>query len=96
VIIRKATTDVFSNPEAARVVAKFTEAYVYGVALDYCVKYACIGARRLGLSVYVIRDAVRAISAEGEKNAIATLRRRGVRFLTVKGLKRRLAVWTRG
>jgi nicotinamidase/pyrazinamidase len=35
--------------------------YVMGLATDYCVKYSCLDAVRLGLNVYVIEDACRGI-----------------------------------
>lgn len=88
-VLRKFTTDVFSNPAVGRAVGRYTDAYVYGVALDYCVKTACLGARRLGLRVYMVKDAVKAISPGTGRAVMALLRRRGVRFITMKGLKRR-------
>ncbi len=90
-VIKKAHIDVFSNPAAARTLSKFSDVYVYGVALDYCVKTACLGARRLGLRVFAVKDAIKALSPETGRAAADQLRRHGVRFITMKGLKRRLS-----
>jgi nicotinamidase/pyrazinamidase len=92
IMIKKSTLDVFSNPAVAKALSKFSDVYVYGVALDYCVKTACLGARRQGLRVYMVRDAVKAISPKTGKAAADVLRRHAVRFITMKGLQRRLAL----
>jgi nicotinamidase/pyrazinamidase len=89
-LVRKHTYDPFSNPRTAKILCRFTEAYVYGVAIDYCVKKACLAARRMGLSVYLIKDATKAVSPETGRAAIGSLRSGGVRFITTGGLKRRI------
>lgn len=35
--------------------------FVCGLATDYCVKYTCQDALKLGYTVYVIRDGVRGV-----------------------------------
>jgi nicotinamidase/pyrazinamidase len=42
-----------------------TRVFLAGLAYDYCVAYSALDARRLGLQVYVLRDACRAIDLEG-------------------------------
>jgi nicotinamidase/pyrazinamidase len=92
VMIAKRTFDVFSNPRTRAELAKFTDVYVYGVALDYCVKAACQGARRLGLRVYLIKDATRAVAPRSGKAAAGLLRRNGVCFVMTRGLQRRISL----
>ncbi|MFA5100738.1 MAG: isochorismatase family protein, partial [Candidatus Omnitrophota bacterium] len=70
VMVRKCTCDAFSNPRTKRLLSGFTDVYVYGVALDYCVKAACLGAVKLGLRVYLIKDATKAVSPETGRAAI--------------------------
>lgn len=41
--------------------------FICGLALDYCVYYSCMDARREGFDVLVIEDACRAIDLEGSK-----------------------------
>jgi nicotinamidase/pyrazinamidase len=91
ILVPKRTYDAFSNPRTARLLSGFTDVYVYGVALDYCVKAACLGARRLGLRVYLIKDATKAVSPKTGRAAMELLRGRGVCFITTGGLKRRIA-----
>ena len=43
VILEKDTYDVFVNPNLGRILKPFKAVFIYGVALDYCVKYAVLG-----------------------------------------------------
>jgi len=81
-IFEKSTFDVFSNPNAARLIETIDvgEYVVFGVATDYCVKAAAIGLRERGQRVAVVEDAVRAVSPETGRQALDEMRRRGVRF----------------
>jgi len=81
-IFEKSTFDVFSNPNAARLIETIDvgEYVVFGVATDYCVKVAAIGLRERGQRVAVVEDAVRAVSPETGRQALDEMRRRGVRF----------------
>ena len=42
----------------------FSEIYLMGLALDYCVKYSTLDARHLGLNTHVILDGCRGINLE--------------------------------
>ena len=92
IFIRKKTYDVFSNPAAFEALAGFSDVYVYGVALDYCVKADCLGALKLGLNVYLIKDATKAISPVTGKEALRLLRTSGVHIITSRSLKRRIGL----
>jgi nicotinamidase/pyrazinamidase len=46
--------------------------FLAGLAYDYCVGYSALDARRLGLHVFVLRDACRAIDLNGSVAAIET------------------------
>jgi nicotinamidase/pyrazinamidase len=53
--------------------------FVAGLALDYCVGFSALDARRVGLEAVVIEDACRAIDLEGSLTAMrSSLRRDGV------------------
>ena len=46
--------------------------FLAGLAYDYCVRFSAVDARRLGLRVFVLRDACRAIDLSGSVAAIET------------------------
>lgn len=67
-----------------------THLVVGGLATDYCVKNSVLGARRAGLDVTVLIDAVRAVELEpGDgRKALADMFAAGARFSTVERLLR--------
>lgn len=59
-----------------------TRVFLAGLAYDYCVAYSALDARRLGLQVYVLRDACRAIDLEGSvAKTNAEFAKNGVRVI---------------
>ncbi len=64
--------------------------YVGGLATDYCVKYACLDARRSGYTVYLLTDACRAVNIKptDETDALEEMRRAGVIFTTTDEILR--------
>ena len=79
--LEKREYDVFSHPEADRVVAAYDrdkpQFVVYGVATDYCVKAAVHGLLDRGCEVAVVVDAIRAIDVEHEQDVLTEFTRRG-------------------
>ncbi len=64
VLIRKHRFDVFSNPNTRTVIEAWdpTEIVIYGVTLDYCVKYAIDGLIDIGIpSIALVLDATKPI-----------------------------------
>lgn len=59
-----------------------SETIVYGVATDYCVKAAAIGFRERGFEVYVVSDAIRAVSPETGEEALEEMLKAGVNLIT--------------
>src|SRR3989338_10066840 len=57
--ILKQKNDVFSNPNLKLILNGTKEAYVYGVATDYCVKVAVLGLIKIGIETYIIKDAIK-------------------------------------
>jgi nicotinamidase/pyrazinamidase len=87
IIIEKQAFDVFSNPIAERLLRVLPpRAIVFGVATEYCVKSACLGLRKRGVQTVVINDAIRAISPETEKTAMAEMKQAGVEFISLEML----------
>lgn len=79
--LEKREFDVFSHPEADRVVAAYNAEgptfVVYGVATDYCVQAAALGLLERGCKVALVVDAVRAIDQEVEADVFAELIHQG-------------------
>ena len=87
----KQTTDVFDNPntENALKILKPEIAVVYGVATDYCVKNAAVGLRKHGLEVYIVEDAVKAVSEEAGVSALAEMESIGIKKIPAYEITRK-------
>ena len=66
IVIEKNDLDMFSNPHVPAVLSalEVTECLVYGVFIDYCVKYAIMGLLRTGRQVSLVTEASASISQE--------------------------------
>ena len=82
--IAKRRYDVFSHPEADRVVREYARNdptfVVYGVATDYCVRACVEGLLDRGLRVAVVVDAIRAIDRAAEPEILGEFIDRGVQL----------------
>jgi nicotinamidase/pyrazinamidase len=84
IIIEKQKFDVFSNPVTGKLLRALpAHAIVFGVATDYCVRAAALGLRNLGIKTAVVSDAIRAVAADTERQAIEEMRQAGVEFSSV-------------
>jgi nicotinamidase/pyrazinamidase len=87
-LLNKRALDVFTNANVPAVLrALEPQAIVlYGVATDFCNRYAVEGLLRAlpQVELYVVSDAVRAIVPEEGERLIAGWRKRGVRIVTVR------------
>lgn len=60
-----------------------TSVYVVGLALDFCVAWTALHARRERFTTYVVLDACRAIDKDGSlENAMSKMQHAGVNFIT--------------
>ena len=84
IIIEKNTYDVFTNFNLSRLLKPFNEAFVYGVALDYCVKYAVLGLLQSGLKVNLVMDAISAVEPKEGKALLAKFKNNGVKLVKTK------------
>src|SRR5215210_3683406 len=77
--LQKRRYDLFSHPDAPRIVALYGRdrptMVVYGVATDYCVRAAVLGLLARGHRVSVVVDAVRAVVAEQEPEILTEFAR---------------------
>jgi nicotinamidase/pyrazinamidase len=93
VVIRKESIDVFDNPNTDELVelAKPEAVAVFGVALDFCVKYVLHGlAKHDGIKCILLRDVVKGLDPKTEGNIIDDLRAGGVEITDWAEFKRRL------
>jgi nicotinamidase/pyrazinamidase len=91
--IPKHTFDVFSNPKTKQILSKFKSAFVYGVALDYCVKAACLGLVDSGIKTYLVKDATKAVSPKTGSQTLRLLKSKGINFINTKELIERMPLW---
>ncbi len=88
----KQNYDVFTNPAAEYVLkaGKVDEAIVYGVATEYCVKAAVLGMQQRGIQTYVLTDAIKGITPQGEKSALEEMTSSGAILTTTKEIYKML------
>lgn len=92
VILRKRKLDIWTSVAARQLLEQVTADawYVFGVATDYCVKSAALGLANAGQPTYVVTDAVRAITPQGDQAAMDEMHAAGVRFVTTEEVLQRL------
>ena len=87
-LLNKRAVDVFTNANVPTLLSALgPEAVVlYGVATDFCNRYAVEGLLRLlpEVELYLVSDAVRAIVPEEGERLIAAWTERGIRMVTVR------------
>jgi nicotinamidase/pyrazinamidase len=83
-IIEKNDLDFFSNPHVPSVLSalEVTECVVYGVFIDYCVKFAIMGLLRSGRQVSLVTDASASISQEAGNQVIRDFVAAGGRLIS--------------
>jgi len=83
--IQKRRYDVFSHPDAGRIIAIYgadgPTFVVYGVATDYCVKAAVQGLLARGHRVAIVADAIRAVDPAAEPEILTHLARSGAMLI---------------
>jgi nicotinamidase-related amidase len=93
VVLEKNTLDVFDNPNTDPLLARLGSAgspaidrnpqfVVFGVATEYCIRYAVDGLRRRGRRVALVSDAIQAIDAAKGQQTLADFQARGATLLT--------------
>jgi nicotinamidase/pyrazinamidase len=79
--IPKQQYDVFSNPDADRVIERYSREnptfVVYGVATDYCVKCAVEGLLARGQKVALVVDAIRGVDPSTEAGLLTRFAQAG-------------------
>lgn len=83
VYFEKQEVNVFSNANAG-LLKRFDAAVVYGVAAELCVRAVVLGMRQRDIDVFVVEDAIKGITPEGEAKAIEEMKKAGARFVKTK------------
>ena len=83
-IVEKDTVYTFMDLNLLRILKAFKVAFVYGVALDYCVKAAIVDLLRAGLTVNLVIDAAQSIDQKAGKLFLAQCKTSGVKFIKAK------------
>jgi nicotinamidase/pyrazinamidase len=87
IILEKQSLDLFGNPMTERLLRALPpRAIVFGVTTEHCVRLACLGLRGRKIQTVLVTDAVRAIAAKSEKDALEEMRKAGVEFITLDTL----------
>jgi len=60
------------------------EAWVYGVATDFCIRAAVLGLCRLGITTYVFENAIAGVNPETTEVAIKEMRAAGAHMAVAK------------
>lgn len=87
-IIEKNCFDLFSNPNTDVLLdlIRPEESIVYGVATDYCVKFAVLGLVKRKYSVTLITDAIKGINESDAQKFLDQSRKMGVKLITTNEL----------
>ena len=84
-ILEKQVLDVFSNPNAEKVLARLgrePEYCVFGVVTEYCVRCASLGLLERGHRVAVVTDAIETLDPAIGRRTLDDLVTRGARLIT--------------
>lgn len=86
IIIEKQSFDIFDNTNTDKILIQLDAGnyVVFGVATEYCVKIATLGLLTRSYNVSLVTDAIKAITAEGEKDALKEMKDAGVLFTTTE------------
>lgn len=96
-IIEKTEYDVSTNPNFGAVLSSLAASLgaprfvVFGVATEYCVRGAALALGRRKLAVDLVTDAIRAITPEGERQALDEMLAAGVRLVRTGDVCERVA-----
>lgn len=85
ILIRKHRFDVFSNPNTSALIEAWdpTEIVLYGVALDFCVRFAIDGLIDLGIpTIHLVLDATKPIVEADVAGLVAGWEKQDVRIVT--------------
>ncbi len=93
IVIRKNSLDVFSNPNAHKLVELIDpkKVVIFGVALDFCVSCVVRGLARFpGIRLCVLKDVVKGLGTGADKDIFNQFKQMGVELVELGNLERNL------
>lgn len=78
----KQSFDMFDNPNLEFLIKDFNPVVVFGVATDYCVRAAAEGFLTRRKTVYLVKDAIKAVTPEEGENALQKMQAKGCIIVT--------------
>jgi nicotinamidase/pyrazinamidase len=80
-IVEKQQYDISTNVNFEAMLAALgpRRFVAFGVATDYCVRWSVMNLRKRGIPVDLVTDAIKAISEEGEREALKEMAAAGIR-----------------
>src|SRR3989442_524658 len=84
--------EALGGPESALHELSVDELFICGLATDYCVRATALDGVRRGLTIRVLRDAIRGVEVKrgDSENAIKEMRGHGAHFSETRGLAKLL------
>jgi nicotinamidase/pyrazinamidase len=92
IAIVKENLDVFTNPNTTTLleILKPRSFVVFGVALDLCVRQTIEGLLKIGgTNLYLLRDAVKTLGLNADKEVVGELKDMGVEIISVSDLNKK-------
>lgn len=86
-IVQKDNYYTFMDLNLLRILKAFKAAFVYGVALDYCVRAAVLDLLQAGLNINLVVDAIQSIDPERGKLLLAQFKKSGVKLIKAKDVR---------
>ncbi len=88
IIVESQTFDIFESINTDKIIKKLDAQnfVVFGVATDYCVKAAVLGLLKRSYKVFLITDATKAITKEGERKSLNDMKDAGAVFVTTENI----------
>lgn len=92
ILVEKNDLDLFSNPNMGALLERIAadEFYVYGVFTEYCVNCAASGLVKRGAKVFLVSDAIAAVSDTKGRETTEQLLAAGATLVTLEAATRRL------
>lgn len=94
VLLEKQTLDIFESRHASALVDRLpreAEFMVFGVATEYCVRFAAKGLVERGRTVSLVQDAIETLNADEGRHTLSELQTLGAKLITTGQVLDRLA-----
>ena len=87
ILLEKQTLDIFESRHAGQLVERLdrgSEFIVFGVVMEYCVRFAAKGLLERGRRVSIVEDAIETLKTEDGQRTVAELQALGAKFISTE------------